>query len=80
MPNRPETLYRQGSEKTPFRYPYFYPYSKRPVFPLSRTIRFPISTPQNTVRIPIQHRPRVDDCYFTPGEILHIARGQCGPS
>ncbi|CAE6938698.1 hypothetical protein R69927_07568 [Paraburkholderia domus] len=26
MPNRPESLYRQGSEKTPFRYPYFYPY------------------------------------------------------
>ncbi|AIP34524.1 ABC transporter family protein [Paraburkholderia xenovorans LB400] len=36
MPNRPETFYRQGSEKSPFRYPYFYPYSKGPVFPLSR--------------------------------------------
>jgi len=26
MPNRPETLYSQGSDKKLFRYPYFYPY------------------------------------------------------
>ncbi len=32
MLNRPESLYRQGFYKTPFHYPYFYPYSKRPVF------------------------------------------------
>ncbi|MBB5466039.1 hypothetical protein HDG32_002146 [Paraburkholderia sp. CI2] len=54
MPNRPESLYQKGSEKTPFRYPYFYPYSKSLVFPLSGTARFPISTSRKTVRIPIQ--------------------------
>jgi hypothetical protein len=32
MPNRPESLYRQGFYKTPFHYPYFYPYSKDPFF------------------------------------------------
>jgi hypothetical protein len=46
MPNRPESLYSQGSEKTPFRYPYLYPYKKRPIFPVVGTGEMVISPPK----------------------------------
>jgi len=57
IPNQPESLHQQGSEKTPFRCPYFYPYSKDRVFLLFRRPRFPISARQKTVRIPLRTPP-----------------------